>query len=154
MLLLDDLAWLTLALDFNTSIRNLIAKILLCVLTIYAIVGAVISTLTDWTAQPMMQLVYLAVYTLLPAIGAYSIYKRLQLGILLSLLGFLFISVRVGALPFTFPIFAPISLSISYGDFANGTGGLVDLFAIIVSLLLITLMRQFRRGNHEPKPTE
>lgn len=142
------------ALDSHRSLLNLIAKILLCVLSVYAIVGAVISTLTDWTEQPMMQLVYLGVYTLLPAIGAYSTYKRLQLGILLALLGFLFISVRAGALPFTFPIFAPLSLSITYGDFTNGSGGLVDLFAIIVSLLLITLLRQFRRGNHEPKPTE
>lgn len=131
----------------------MLVKVLSAVLLAYGAVGLIISVLSDWAVMAT-QAKYIFVYVVMPWLGVLALQKKSRITLFLVLLTFAFISVRLSFWASSFPIIAPISMSITYGDFANGTGALVDLFAIIVVILIAGAIRQLNNENsNDPKPT-
>lgn len=132
----------------------MLGKILSVVLFLYGVVGSVIVYLHEWT-EIVTQLQYFLIYVVAPWVGVAAIQKQSRWPLSAVLLVFVFISVRLSVFAASFPIVAPISMSITFGDFYNGTGGLIDLFAIIVVILIAQSIRQINNeSKHESKPTE
>lgn len=129
-------------------------RILFFILIAYGVIGIVILWLTDWV-KVAAQLQYMAIYVVAPWLGALAIKKHSQGGLALLFIVFAFISVRIAGWASSFPFVAPISISITFGDFTKGTGGVVDLFAIMVTILVAVAMYQINNGKiNESKPTE
>ncbi|WP_448555041.1 hypothetical protein [Thalassotalea montiporae] len=113
-------------------------KITSVVLGLYALIGLAVCyfyNFIDWLS------LFVAVlnYALLPALGAYWTWQKVRVGMLIAALYFAFQSIRRVSPESFLPHIAPISLSFPLGDFTSGNGLLIDVFAITMVIILLTL---------------
>lgn len=131
----------------------MLTKVLSLIFIGYGAVGLAIVLFSDWP-ETIAQLQYLLIYVVAPWFGAFALLKRSRIGLGLTLLVFSFISVRIANLASSFPIVAPVSMSITFGDFTKGTGGLIDFFAIMVTILIALSIRKINNEKiNDSKPT-
>ena len=133
--------------------QPVLAKVLITLLILYAIIGLASSLTFDWQMPSVGLFSYLAFYIGLPLFAALAITRKHKVSLFVCSLGFFFIGLRVVGLTDLLPFHAPISISITFGDFSNGTGGLVDLFAILLGVLFILISRQIKSEKiNDSKP--
>ena len=108
---------------------------------LYALIGLVIVIVYPFE-EVNQTIVALVLYCGMPMVGAYGAWKQRSLYLALALFFFIFQSVRSANAEGVLLNIAPISISVPFGDFANGQGMYIDFFAIGLALLLIILMRK------------
>lgn len=84
---------------------------------------------------------YMFIFIIIPAYGAYGLWKRSLVGILVSLAFSISQSVKLIGNANWLPFNPPLSLGISIGNFENGSGYFVDFFAIAMAIFLTLLLR-------------
>lgn len=121
-------------------------KVCSLILGLYAVIGAVAAVLAlthNWSAF----VIGFALFAAIPALCCYGVWRKRPLAYLLGIGYFVFQSIRHVDPNSVIPHIAPITLSFPVGDFANGTGYLVDIFAISMALCLVYLFCGFISGN-------
>lgn len=130
------------------------ARILNLIFVSYSLLGLTFVLLSDWQLISN-QIIYSIVYALLPLLGVVALYKKSKLGLLLQLILFSFIGIRIPSLIPNSLLAAPISVAFPVGDFVQGAGALIDLFAIMVTILIAIVIYQLNHEKmNEPKPTK
>lgn len=110
------------------------------ILACFALIGLGIIILSDF-ASTASRLICLVLYVLIPAYGAYGIFVKSKLAILVTLLFFISQSIRMVDSESLIPHIAPITLSVAFGDFSNGQGYLIDFFAMVMVVFLMWLLK-------------
>lgn len=129
-------------------------RILNLIFVSYSILGLASLLLSDWQLISS-QVIYAIVYILLPLVGVLAVYKKSSIGLGLQFILFICISIRIPNLIPNSLLAAPISIGLPIGDFSNGSGVLIDLFAIMVAILIAVAIHQLNHEKiNEPKPTE
>lgn len=116
-------------------------KIASAILLFFAIVGSVVCIMTNFDSHYVLLLSFI-VYVGIPFIGAISCWKKVASGMILAIMFFTFLSVRTTSSIGDFPYISAFSLSYAFGDFANGQGYLIDLFAIFMALFISYLSKR------------
>lgn len=129
-------------------------RILTLIFISYSAFGLISVILSDW--KPISnQIMYAIVYALLPLLGIIAVYKKSILGLSFQFILFLLVSIRVPSLIPNTLLAAPVSFSFPVGDFVQGAGALIDLFAIMVTILIAIAIYQLNHEKmNESKPTE
>jgi len=117
-------------------------KLVSIILAIYSFVGVGIIVFSEFESKPALKLFsYILVFVLIPLYGTYGIWKKSRKVLLLSLLLFLSQSIRGIGGELWFLYSPPISIGIPFGSFADGSGYLIDFFAITMTIFLFGLLR-------------
>lgn len=113
------------------------------ILIIYALIGIAITVFIEPNNNSIIGLiVYITLFILVPCYGAYAAWYQKRIGLIICTLLFIAQSIRSIGDESWLPYFPPISLGFPVGDFANGQGYLIDLFAIFMVALLAWLFRK------------
>ena len=92
-------------------------------------------------------LIVVLLYVLIPAYAAYGTFFKHRTAIVVSLLFFMFQSLRRVSNDGLITHTAPISISVPFGDFANGRGFLIDFFAITMAIVFAWLLKSLLEPN-------
>jgi hypothetical protein len=84
---------------------------------------------------------YIFIFIVIPAYGAYGLWKRSLCGVFVSLVFSLSQSVKLIGGSNWLPFNPPLSLGISMGSFENGSGYFIDFLAITMAIFLISLLQ-------------
>lgn len=111
------------------------------ILAIYSLIGIGIVVFSEVEFKAAVNFYsYICLYIVIPAYGAYGIWKHKLNAVLISLLFFLSQSIRVIGRDSWFPFAPPFSLGVPFGNFSVGQGYLVDIFAIAMVIFLALLL--------------
>lgn len=86
-------------------------------------------------------------FVLIPSLGAYGTYFKKRSEILVSLVFFISQVYRSINTDNIIPNIRPITISFPFGDFSNGHGYLIDLFAIFMAIFLAWLLKLVITSN-------
>jgi hypothetical protein len=92
---------------------------------------------------------YICIYIIVPAYGAYDVWKQSLASVIISLLFFASQSVRIIGGDNWFPYAPPFSLSLSIGDFSDGQDYLFDYFSTSMVIMLALLLWVLLRSNKQ-----
>ncbi len=84
----------------------------------------------------------IVLYGLIPAYGAYGTWVKSRIAIFILLLFFVSQCIRSIGTDSLLPNFTPITISFPFGDFSDGQGYLIDLFAIFMVIFLAMLLKE------------
>jgi presenilin-like A22 family membrane protease len=116
------------------------------ILVIFASIGFFICVRSGFESYNQTIIAAL-LYVVIPLYGAYGLWRRKQLAIVVLIIFFAYQCIRSvepgSAMSFT----VPISISLPIGDFAKGEGYLIDLFAILMMVGLAWLFNINRKSE-------
>lgn len=92
---------------------------------------------------------YVCIYIIVPAYGAYGVWKQSLASVIISLLFFASQSIRVIGGDSWFPYAPPFSLALPFGDFSDGQGYLFDYFSTSMAIMLALLLWVLLRSNKQ-----
>ena len=115
-------------------------KLASVVLSLFALIGVGVCLYFDFESS-LSGIASVLLFVLVPIYGAYGTWNKNALGIFLSLIMFMFLSIRKVSVDSLLPHIAPISISFPIGDFSNGDGYLVNYFAIFMAIFLAWLLK-------------
>ena len=107
---------------------------------LYALIGLGLTLHSDIPSD-LSRLASFVLFALIPAYGAYGTYFRRPGGILVSLIFFISQSIRRVSPDSFVPDVMPITVSFPIGDFSDGQGYLVDVFALFMAIFLAWLLK-------------
>jgi len=111
------------------------------ILAVYAVIALGVFVFSGFENKGVFNLFsYAFLYIVIPAYGAFGVWKHNQRSVFISLLFFSSQSIRTVGGDNWFIYGAPFSLSMTFGDFSDGQGYLVDYFAISMAVLLALLL--------------
>ena len=90
-------------------------------------------------------------YVFIPAFGAYGTWFKNRVAIFITLLFFVSQSFRTVGGDSAIAHIAPITISLPIGDFVNGKGYLIDLFAIGMAVFIGWLLKLTISPNRSTK---
>ncbi|MFT2089956.1 hypothetical protein [Paraglaciecola sp. 2405UD69-4] len=115
-------------------------KLASCILGVFALIGLWVIISLGFQSS-VSAVISVLLYVLIPGYGAYGIWVKSRNAILITLLCFLWQSIRSVGDASLIPYIAPISMAVPIGDFENGQGYLVDFFALFMVLYLSYLFK-------------
>ena len=115
-------------------------KVASFILSLFTLIGLVVITYSNFESD-LSALISILLFVLLPAYGAYGTWVKSRMAILITVVFFIFQSVRNVGTDNLFPHIAPITISFPIGDFSNGQGYLIDFFAISMAVFLAWLLK-------------
>ncbi len=115
-------------------------KVASFILALFTLIGLVVIPYSDFESD-LSALISILLFVLLPAYGAYGTWVKSRMAILITVVFFIFQSVRNVGTDNLFPHIAPITISFPIGDFSNGQGYLIDFFAISMAIFLAWLLK-------------
>ncbi|MEW6993818.1 hypothetical protein AADZ84_06065 [Colwelliaceae bacterium MEBiC 14330] len=115
-------------------------KVASFILALFTLIGLVVITYSNFESD-LSALISILLFVLLPAYGAYGTWVKSRMAILITVVFFIFQSVRNVGTDNLFPHIAPITISFPIGDFSNGQGYLIDFFAISMAIFLAWLLK-------------
>ncbi len=120
------------------------------ILAVYAIIALGVFVFSGYENKGVINLFsYAFLYIVIPAYGAFGVWKHNQSSVFISLLFFSSQSIRTVGGDNWFIYGAPFSLGMTFGDFSDGQGYLVDFFAISMAVLLALLFCILYSANKE-----
>ncbi len=114
-------------------------KIVSLILSAFTLIGLGLLILTEFDSL-VSAMVSSLLYVIMPAYGAYGLWYKRRLAIGVSLMLFVWQSVRRVNPDSVIPHISPITVSVAVGDFSNGDGYVIDFFAIGMVALLAWLL--------------
>ncbi|NQZ22697.1 MAG: hypothetical protein HRT53_11635 [Colwellia sp.] len=120
------------------------------ILAVYAIIALGVFIFSGFEHKAVINLFsYAFLYIVIPAYGAFGIWKHKQRSVFISLLFFVSQSIRTIGGDNWFIYGAPFSLGMAFGDFSDGQGYLVDYFAISMAVFLALLFWTLYSANKQ-----
>ena len=111
------------------------------ILAVYSVVGIGVVVSSKQEVKVTLNLIiYVFLYIIVPAYGAYGIWKQRLSSLIVSLLFFTSHTIRSIGVGNWFPYAPPFSLGIAFGDFSDGQGYLFDYFATSMVIFLALLI--------------
>lgn len=111
------------------------------ILAVYSIISLGVFVFSGFENKAFINLFSFAfLYIVIPAYGAFGVWKHNQSSVFISLLFFASQSIRTLGGDNWFIYGPPFSLGMTFGDFSNGQGYLVDYFAISMAVFLALLL--------------
>jgi hypothetical protein len=123
----------------------MISKFLSTVLALFTLIGCVIVLSLDFENTTALFLC-VALYVFIPGYGAYGIWQQNRIAVGVSLLFFLFQSVRNLSYESVFPVISPISISFPF-ILPNGQKFLIDFFAITMAFICVLVFEQLTKSS-------
>lgn len=127
-------------------------KVASSILALYTLIGLGVTIYSDFESD-LSALVSILLYVLIPAYGTYGTWTKSRIAMLITLVFFISQSVRSVGTDGLIPHIAPITISFPVGDFSNGQGYLIDLFAISMAVFLAWLLKLVITPNKHIKRT-
>jgi hypothetical protein len=109
-------------------------------LALFSLIGLVATLYTELESL-FISVICMIMFVFIPAYGSYGIWVKNKHAIVITLMFFIWQSVRSVNADNVMPNIAPITVSFAVGDFSNGEGYLVDFFAIFMALFLAYLLK-------------
>ena len=133
--------------DTKRLIPGIRYQLTTALLVIIALIALAIVLLTPASNTSLFRaLAYGAVFVFLPLVAAWGLWSEKTWGILLSMLFYLSQCVKPLAILSWFPFMPPVSLAIPYGNFTQGEGMLIDVYAITITAWLVFLFHSSRNS--------
>jgi hypothetical protein len=115
-------------------------KFVSSILAVYAIIALGVLVFSGFEHKAFINLFsYAFLYIVIPAYGAFGVWKHNQRSVFISLLLFVSQSIRTIGGDNWFLYAPPFSLGMTFGDFSDGQGYLLDFFAIFMAVFLALL---------------
>lgn len=110
------------------------------IIAVYAIIALGVFVFSGFEHKAVINLFsYAFLYIVIPAYGAFGVWKQNQNSVFISLVFFTSQSIRTIGGDNWFLYAPPFSLGMTFGDFSDGQGYLVDYFAISMAVFLALL---------------
>jgi len=115
-------------------------KVASSILAVFTLIGMGLIVFSDFE-NDLSILICILLYVLIPAYGTYGTFAKSRSAIIVSILFFVWQSIRSVGTGNLIPHIAPITISFPIGDFSNGQGYLIDFFAIFMVIFLAWLLK-------------
>lgn len=115
-------------------------KVASFILALFALIGLGLASVYDFNSVTSL-VMFIVLYVFVPAYGSYGTFSKNYIAISVTMLFFIFHSIRSVGSDSLLPNIAPITISFPLSDFSNGKGYLIDYFAIFMVIFLAWLLK-------------
>ena len=122
-------------------------KIISLILACYGLIGLSIVIFTE-LASTFVYVIATLFYVIVPTYGAWGVWHQKRIALITSMLLFISQSIRLVDKHSIMPHISPITVSFPITDFSQGSGYLIDCFAIAMFFSLAWLLKEQTNKKH------